>query len=395
MVTPYPDPRGANDRVSAVARYAYDLSQTMLQLHPDVRLGFVSQKLDHHEVREPNVERVIDRTSLLLPGALVRAVKAAGADVVHLQHELFMYGGLLNALRIPLALRSLRRAGIPVLTTIHGVVPMDDFTADFMRRNAICGPLPLARYAYRTLMRAIVRNSDRTIVHEAYLRSVLRDDYGCNADSIEVIHLGLPSHVAHTRSAQAQSHPFTIAFFGYLAGYKGLDLLIEAMEPVLASIPTAKLLVAGTVPARMESRDERAAGLRYFERLAERYASGAVEFLGFVPEAQLDDLFGRTSVMVFPYRTAMSTSYAMAYALAAGVPVLASRPFERLLGPGTFYFDLTAASLAETIIAFDRDGTRAATIGRELAALGDARSLAGAAQKTIAAYARLRTKSQP
>jgi glycosyltransferase involved in cell wall biosynthesis len=94
--------------------------------------------------------------------------------------------------------------------------------------------------------------------------------------------------------------------FGRLEPYKGLSTLIAAMEIVWQRREVG-LLVAGTGPlAALVRRDSRI-------ELQERY----------VPEAELDELFSRTTVMALPYIDATQSGAGLE-AMRRGVPIVAS-----------------------------------------------------------------------
>ena len=109
---------------------------------------------------------------------------------------------------------------------------------------------------------------------------------------------------ARTRPAQR------IVYVGRLSRLKGVDLLIEAM----ANLPaTARLDLAG------DGRDRAA-----LEAAAERLAPDRIRFLGHLPEAEVADLIGSSSILVLPSRAYENQPLAILEAMAAGVPVVAS-----------------------------------------------------------------------
>jgi glycosyltransferase involved in cell wall biosynthesis len=95
--------------------------------------------------------------------------------------------------------------------------------------------------------------------------------------------------------------------FGRLEPYKGVDVLLRAMERVWAERTDVKLIVAGSgpeaalVPAHplIELRDE------------------------YIPEAELDVLLGKATIAVLPYIEASHTGVGTT-ALARGVPTIVS-----------------------------------------------------------------------
>jgi glycosyltransferase involved in cell wall biosynthesis len=114
--------------------------------------------------------------------------------------------------------------------------------------------------------------------------------------------------------SEVRSRPFSIPpdprvlFFGRLEPYKGIDVLLAAMELVWSSRPEIKLTIAGrgtyALPVEVDSRIE----------IRNEY----------VPSDELDGLFARARLVVLPYRDA-SQSGVGSEAVARGIPIVATR----------------------------------------------------------------------
>jgi glycosyltransferase involved in cell wall biosynthesis len=99
-----------------------------------------------------------------------------------------------------------------------------------------------------------------------------------------------------------------VLLFGRLEYYKGVRVLLRAMETVWAERPQTTLLVAGRGPELVQiPHDPR------IETLS-----------GYVPEAEIDALMSRASLVVLPYLEA-SQSGVGAEAIARGVPIVATQ----------------------------------------------------------------------
>jgi glycosyltransferase involved in cell wall biosynthesis len=98
-----------------------------------------------------------------------------------------------------------------------------------------------------------------------------------------------------------------VLLFGRLEPYKGVDVLARAMDRVWAERPETMLLVAGVGAAAGDVPDDPRVELR----------------LEYIPEVELDALFGRSSLVVLPYVQASQSGVA-ALALGRGVPTLVS-----------------------------------------------------------------------
>jgi glycosyltransferase involved in cell wall biosynthesis len=111
------------------------------------------------------------------------------------------------------------------------------------------------------------------------------------------------------------SHPGEerVLFVGRLVGYKGLPVLFEAVRSLARTRPTLRLYVAGKGPMEAELR-ARARGPE-LARL--------IEFLGFVPDAALGELYRSVDVVACPSLNLLeSTPTALEEAAACGTRTL-------------------------------------------------------------------------
>jgi glycosyltransferase involved in cell wall biosynthesis len=106
-----------------------------------------------------------------------------------------------------------------------------------------------------------------------------------------------------------------ILAFGKWGTYKRVELLIEAFNQVAAKFPNVKLVIGG-------GDHPKTAG--YIHSMAQRHASDRIEFLGYVPEGAIADLFRDASLAVMPYTSSAGSSGVAHLAAQYGVPVIAS-----------------------------------------------------------------------
>lgn len=206
--------------------------------------------------------------------SLRRAVRAWRPDLVH-AHD--------NTDPRLLAIAS----GFPRVTTVHDPVPHP-------------GHPPLDR-ANQLVRRRWISGSDAVVVHGESLVDEL-------PDWVPRARVAVLEHGAAVR-AQPLTPPErpSVLLFGRLEPYKGIDVLLSAMERVWKARPETRLVVAGRGPeaALVPSHPQ-------IELRAE-----------YIPEAELDRLFGDATVSVLPYVQA-SGSGAGAYAVARGIPTIVS-----------------------------------------------------------------------
>jgi glycosyltransferase involved in cell wall biosynthesis len=137
-----------------------------------------------------------------------------------------------------------------------------------------------------------------------------------------------------------------LTFFGYFAGYKGLDVLLDALPELFARRPRLHVVLAGEIPNRL-SRS--APARERIARLGEEYAR--LHVLGFVPEDDVRGVFAASDALVLPYTAAISASGPLSLAAGFGVPALISRYLaaDRELA---FAFDPTPEGIVRAANAF-------------------------------------------
>jgi glycosyltransferase involved in cell wall biosynthesis len=87
-----------------------------------------------------------------------------------------------------------------------------------------------------------------------------------------------------------------LLFFGLIRGYKGLDILIEAMSDERLKEFPVKLLVAG------EFYDD---SKRYYDRVKELSLEERIRFdARFIPDSEVKNYFCATDLVVQPYKSA-------------------------------------------------------------------------------------------
>jgi glycosyltransferase involved in cell wall biosynthesis len=381
LIAPYP-PRGSRHAgQSGVASYASNLAHSLADAGARVTVIAPEERGEAHvsEDGPVRVERSIRRGVGALPAA-ARAARDTGAEVAHLQHEVFLYGGPESVLGLAPALQSLRRSGMGPVVTMHHVVDPGSVDADFTRLHRVGVPPGVARRALATLQQAIARTAERVIVHEpAFARHV---------PGAAVIPHGLESGTASARS-QARARlglngHFTALCFGFVAPYKGLETALEASR--LAG-DRVELVVAGGDHPRL--------GEGYADGLRERFP-GAARFTGHVPEREVPAWFSAADVALYLYPQPFAASGALALALAYGTPPLLSEPLAATMGAaGELVGPSEPGALAERLRELARDPSRLESLRGQAAVLASERSWGTVARRHLDVYGEVSDADRP
>ncbi|MFI6518866.1 glycosyltransferase family 4 protein [Spirillospora sp. NPDC050679] len=213
--------------------------------------------------------------------------------------------------------RALRSADLVVLAVLSPVqVPSYlGILAGIGRKTravALChNVLPHERKPYDVpLMKALLKRVDGVLTHSEQQADLAR---GLTGGPVRVAEM--PAHLpgaakAAERDGKVRDH---LLFFGIVRPYKGLDVLLRA----LAQAPGATTLtVAGEFWGGLDDTKALIGELGLTERVDLRP--------GYVPAADMPDLFAAADALVLPYRTA-TASQNVWMAHEYGVPVIATR----------------------------------------------------------------------
>jgi glycosyltransferase involved in cell wall biosynthesis len=274
------------------------------------------------------------------PDDVAAAVRRTGARVVHAHNLLPGFGWR--------ALAAAREAGARVVLHLHNYRLVCAVGTCFTRgadctrchgRNTLpgvrlncrgTGPEAAVYGASLALWQSrMTANADHVVVPSAFAAERLRV-LGAPIDAPAVV----PHLVRDVADAPRFDPDGPALVASRLAPEKGIDIAIDACAT--ARVP---LVVAGDGP-------ERAA-------LEARAAGADVRFTGQVPPAELAALRARARVELVPTRAAETFGLAAAEAMAAGLPVLASRSgaLAELVPPGQLVAPGDSRALAEALAA--------------------------------------------
>jgi glycosyltransferase involved in cell wall biosynthesis len=374
LIAPFPPPGERHGGWTGVASYAANLAAALGEA--GARVTVVAPREDGLPplVRDGAVEvRRSWRRGASALRAAAAAARATGAPTVHLQHELFLYGGPAAAPGIVPALGSLRAARRRAVVTMHHVVAPGAVDRDFMRTHRVRAPAALARTAVAGVQRAIGGFADRVVVHEPAFAGVV--------PGATVVPHGIEARAATTRAAARMAlgvaPDVTLALcFGFLAPYKGLETALDAAALVAGD--GVELVVAGGAHPRHAT--SYAAELR-------AAAPPNARFTGFVPDADVSRWFAAADVALLLYPRPFASSGPLALALAHGTPVLMSDELAATTGaPPALGVPRTAAAVAKRLRELAADPEAAAGLREQAATMAAGRSWPEIARRHLELY---------
>ncbi|HKE38077.1 MAG TPA: glycosyltransferase, partial [Candidatus Baltobacteraceae bacterium] len=319
------------------------------------------------------------------PFQILREALRQKFDVLHLEYDVYLYGGVVAAVILPFVLRLIALLrGAKIVTTLHGVVSQRVVTREMLRENGFVLPYSrIGKAGFFTIYSLFNWASDRIIVLEIKLGEILEAEYGVPRRKLFVCPHPLMYECERPSLSEARRRcgigdGRVALFFGYASYYKGLDVLLDAVKIARRELPDLQLhLVA--------SRHPRLQGTERYEEFygafkAKTDAVGA-RLYDFVPEEQLADLLAASDVVVLPYTAAYGASGALNAVFAARRPVLVSH-YVRFDGAlDSQVFDPTPEDCARAIVNFfQTDEALLEARVEEIARLRNVGVIAGAMQ---------------
>ncbi|HSW74998.1 MAG TPA: glycosyltransferase [Candidatus Saccharimonadales bacterium] len=351
VVSIYPQKASKHVKASGVASYAKNLLKN-IPLQPEDELFVICEKLDGvsetYQEDGITVVRAFDRNANFLR-QIYAAAREINPDVVHIQQEVPLYGGIHTAYMLQHLARMLKRYNVVI--TFHHVVNLRIVDKKFVRDNGSKLPVRAIKTAFKVVYKPLVKQASRMIVHEQYFKQLLVDQYGANANKVDVIPHGVEDFTPVDMQTARQkldipAGKHVVLFMGYLAGYKGFDLLIEGFAEYVKRDPDAYLVIGAGKHPKFENDQTYLQDYAAKQAKAEKLiGAGNYRWIGFIDEKDIADYYSAADVSLYPYTISMSSSGPMSFAMGYEKPFLASDVFKDVLPPNVL-FDRTPEALA-------------------------------------------------
>src|SRR5579863_5527017 len=233
--------------------------------------------------------------SLATPTRLLSAINRVKPDVVwfNLVFSSFATPDYPVAAFAGLCVPALTRAlGYYTHITLHHIIEHVDFASAGVRQEK------MFRLGSDLATRALLKANSVSVLLSGYRRTLL-EKY--SAQNVLLGTHGIFATCPTPPDFSKRNNPEQrILAIGHWGTYKRLETLMAAFPSVLKKVPNARLIVAG-------SNHHTTPG--YWETIKEAHKDDpAIEFLGYVPEEKIPELFGKSSIMVMPYDSSTGSS---------------------------------------------------------------------------------------
>ncbi len=263
--------------------------------------------------------KAIWRRSPLFVVDIARELLRERADIVHVQHELSMYGSLATSLLFSAVLLFARALGVPVVVTVHAAVFETEIDEAFVR---MFGRDPRwfrpggIRLYFQLIFRTIGKTALRVIVHTRLAKRILCEDYGVREEKVMTVPAVIPSRTLEQRQKKRY-----FLYFGYMVRRKGLEWVLEGFRRFI-QWPEGEgymLVLSGGVISGQEKAYEEIVAWIEKNRLGEH-----VKVEGFVEENRIGELYQDAYAVAIPARLSMGSSGPLYHARSYGKCVIAS-----------------------------------------------------------------------
>lgn len=314
----------------------------------------------HYQEDGVVVIRCFDR-SWRFAAQINKQLRALNPDVVHIQHELSLFGGLATSYLLPVLIWLWRQK---TTVTMHGVLGINKVDKSFVKANGYWpAPVWVVKLGLKVLYWPLTRLPKRVVVHEPYFKQLLVQQYGAAGEKIAVIAHGVEDFAqAPKQKARAElslsGEQKVVLFMGYAAGYKGIDQLIEGFAVYAKTDPNAFLIIgAGAHPKFKSDKSYQSVYKGYQQKASQLIPASQYRWVGFIPEDQVATYYSAANVSVYPYTTALASSGPMAFAIGFDKPFLASSAFSDVFD-NQLIFDCHPQALAAKLQEFFDDTGR-------------------------------------
>jgi len=313
-------------------------------------------------------------------------------NLIHIQHEYYMYGSEISAALFPFMLLLLTFLRKPIIVTLHSALPLTDIDKTFIKENRVKGASIILRIGLLLVTKLISLVSSRIIVHEKVLKECLFQQYKINKEKIEVVPLGIENRSPVCRTEAKKQMGIVdkriLLYLGYITGYKGVENLIDAFK-LLKGNEDYILFIAGGEPSRLKFNKEYQC---YLKKIKDRGAevSKNIIFTGFLHEEKLPLFFSVADLAVFPHKVKVGFSGPMSLAVAYESPFIASECFEGIIDEELLFKGPYA--LAEKIDRFFEDVELRQKISIYIKELKEERSWDNVARQTYKLYKKINKK---
>src|SRR6185369_9812403 len=304
------------------------------------------------------VVRCFQRNDVLSFANIIKLAKTFTAIAsVLVAFEFSSFGDTKSTLALPFLLSALALMGKRLSLVLHQVV---------LDLSTLSGHIGVTKNGVKTkFMSWFLRKYYALLCAPVQSVIVLEDEIKkrlsslVNAKKIHVSYHGVDASKAVKNADQEAARKklgitndeFVLVYFGYITWYKGADFFIEALKnKKQLGKKKLRVILAGGPSA---TQNQKVHYQKFFQKVAGLVAANKhVSLTGFVEEKDLKTYLAASDLLVFPYRTFMSSSGALATAFAFQKPFIVSEKLKKYFASHDMAALLSSLGISFTDISF-------------------------------------------
>jgi glycosyltransferase involved in cell wall biosynthesis len=235
-------------------------------------------------IQPPALKNINQRVKINIynPLSWIKAGLYASGDIVHIQHWKCSTTAI-YCIIVPI----LKVRGKKIVFSIHNITP------HISQKYFVFFDTLLNRFVFRF--------ADSFIVHNGRNKKRFEELYHVNRRPINIIGIGSHEPLIKNKFSRKEAREHlhipmekkVILHFGYLWGYKGVSILLNALEAIAKDVPNVFLVLAGTVTSDWK---------QYEEIIQKRHLASYIQLhLHYIPESEVDIYFSAADLVVLPY----------------------------------------------------------------------------------------------
>lgn len=363
VVSSYPKKNETYSKgVCAVASFTKNTLESIKEQNPSKKIVVLTMILDKEEIYEEGntlIIRCFSRNKPLSYFSLASYTKRFNlVKNVLVGFEFASFGDTLTTGLFSIFIWTLRFMGKRVTLVIHQVI------FDISKLSGHIGVSvnsPLIGILNRFLMfyyKIITIPVDNIVVLEDNLKKRL--SAFVKSDKIHVIPHGVHASIQNSsltkqitrKELGIHKNEFVILYYGYMTWYKGVDFLVKAFKNMQTiNNKNVRLILAGG-PSFTQSRKKHYQN--FYQKLNQSIKNiPHITLTGFISEEKIPSYFESSDLVVFPYRTFMSSSGSLATALSFEKPFLLSKNLGEILDSSDIVESLISAQVSKKELLFD------------------------------------------
>lgn len=306
---------------------------------------------------ETEVRRIWKRDSFSTFFRLFMSMRKFKEKTILFEFEHAMFGEALSLIPLPFFLFFVNKIlDKKVFFVFHQVIGNIDELAGHLNLKRRSLKSYILNLLIPIFYKLTLMNVTKAVVFEEDLKKRLG-----NSEKIEVIPHGVEIFVNKLNVGQARKQlglpndKFILLCFGFLAWYKGSDLIVDIFAHLPKKIRQnfSLILAGGPNPNHIGKSFYN----KYINKVKESAKRNGVLVTGFVPEEEIPLYFEASDLILLPYRTFMSASGPMSLALSFEKPFLISPALNAMTKTKDFAWAMRQSGISEKDLIFRRSET--------------------------------------